>query len=55
MLRADRVGFVGFAMAAVLLVVLATPALGALPRTYDVQRIDSPNPQPGGLFSCQVA
>lgn len=30
--------------------VLAAPALAALPRAYDVQRVDSPNPTIGGDF-----
>jgi hypothetical protein len=30
--------------------IFASAALGALPRTYDVQRIDSPNPAQSGIF-----
>ena len=47
--KPSRVGAVVFSAAAMLLV-LAGPALGALPRTYQVQRIDSPNPQQSALF-----
>ncbi len=36
------VGFAGFNVAA--------PAGAALPRTYDVQRVESPNPQANGIF-----
>ena len=48
--RGDRIGSIAFVIAALLTLLLATPALGALPRSYQVQRVDSPNPQQGANF-----
>ena len=51
MRRSNHARSVAVALASTLLMaIVATPALGALPRTYDVERIDSPNPQANGLF-----
>ena len=49
---ASRSFAVAFAILAAL--VLAAPAGAALPRTYEVQRIDSPNPSVGGDFGIAV-
>src|SRR5215208_3315448 len=42
------------ALATAAALVLAAPAGAALPRTYQVQRIDSPNPSVGGDFGIAV-
>ena len=46
----ERIGKIVSVSAVLLALLVATPALGALPRGYDVQRIESPNPQQGANF-----
>ncbi len=49
MLGFVRMGMVGFVVGLVALTIAAS-ATAALPRTYQVQRVDSPNPQTNGIF-----
>ncbi|MBW3652491.1 MAG: integrin alpha [Actinobacteria bacterium] len=46
----SRATAAGLGAAIISLALVSAPAFAALPRTYQVQRIDSPNPQPNGLF-----
>ena len=50
MIRSTRIGLLASGGLAALLLALAAPAMGALPRSYDVQRIDSPSPRMGANF-----
>ena len=50
MLGSVRSAAFGLVAAFISFVVASAPALAALPRSYQVQRIDSPNPRQGALF-----
>ena len=50
MLGCIRVSAAAAGATVVSLALMAAPALAALPRSYQVQRVDSPNPERSGLF-----